>query len=346
MPATRPSPAIAHTSTRNTGGIFYPPGPRLTSSQPAKGSCATFLAQAAAAAAAAAEEEEAAPAATTRRCRRQRWLPRAAAWHLGNDFSVRVNNACHEGVARRLMAGRLFEEENASSPSTACEAFVCVDELVVMTTAAAAGGMRTLRLGADARRVAAAPNAGGRSVVSEALSVEYFARRFGGHDVLCEMEISYWSPQWKKIDFIATIKDYRGGSCNRVGVSVTRAMGWPSAAHFTADSARRLLRKKLYGLVVARDGVSSAQRYTGSVLHVWCQNRRIAELMRQAFRRTARELSVTGNVLMLLTVAADLPAVFEDDFRLLGMAAPVEAVAAAATAAVGKAGKRAKARQR
>jgi hypothetical protein len=40
-----------------------------------------------------------------------------------------------------------------------------------------------------------------------------------------------------------------------VGVSVTRAMGYPSPDVFDLDSARRLLQKKLFGILRAREGL-------------------------------------------------------------------------------------------
>lgn len=33
----------------------------------------------------------------------------------------------------------------------------------------------------------------------QALSMEYMVRRFGATDVITEMEIEYWNPNWKKV---------------------------------------------------------------------------------------------------------------------------------------------------
>jgi hypothetical protein len=56
-----------------------------------------------------------------------------------------------------------------------------------------------LRLGAEAERIFTLPNAGGKSIVSEVLSMEYMVRAFGASTVVSEMEIRYWSDNWKKV---------------------------------------------------------------------------------------------------------------------------------------------------
>ena len=77
----------------------------------------------------------------------------------------------------------------------------------------------------------------------QSLSVEYFARRFQAQDVVTEMEVEYWSFNWKKVDYICTLYG------QRVGVSVSRAMCYPDPNAFSSEIAYRLLYKKLYGLV-------------------------------------------------------------------------------------------------
>lgn len=70
--------------------------------------------------------------------------------------------------------------------------------------------------------------------------MEYLATKFRARDVVTEMEVEYWSSSWKRVDFTCTV-----WGNTRVGVSVTRAMGFPSAQHFTEVQAHRLLAKKL-----------------------------------------------------------------------------------------------------
>ncbi|CAI5982198.1 unnamed protein product, partial [Closterium sp. NIES-64] len=132
-------------------------------------------------------------------------------------------------------------------------------------------------LSEHAARVAASPNAGGASVISESLSVEYFVRHFGATDIISEMEIKYCDSNWKKVDYICSLFG------QRFGVSVTRAMMYPDPALFDSHRARALLRKKLHGLVVAWSGISPMHCFSRAILHVWCETSHIANLLQDAF---------------------------------------------------------------
>ena len=107
----------------------------------------------------------------------------------------------------------------------------------------------------------------------------------------------------KMVDFICTIDS------NRVGVSVARAMGFPSSDKFTPTIASRLLYKKLYGLIVARNAVVKKQSFFKSILHIWCQDAHVAQLLRDAFANLDDDdygLYVKGVVLLQLTVCDDV----------------------------------------
>lgn len=129
-----------------------------------------------------------------------------------------------------------------------------------------------------ALRVLLLPNAGGNSVQSEVLSAEMFVRYFGASKIKTEMELVYYF-QSKIADFTLCI-DGRW-----MGVSVTRAMGWPNEDRFTLDSAIILLTRKIYGLIVARNGISVDDSFYTSIIHVWCQSRRIQTLVREAYEQ-------------------------------------------------------------
>ncbi|RHY32237.1 hypothetical protein DYB32_002744 [Aphanomyces invadans] len=165
-------------------------------------------------------------------------------------------------------------------------------------------------LGRDASLVYWEPNAGGRSVVSEALSMEYMHQRFGAMDVVTEMQIEYWSPNWKKVDYLCTIYG------QRIAVSVTRAMKFHKNAVFTTSDAQTLLRKKLYGLVVAKAGVCNAQRYTKSVLHIWCQTTAIARTLAMCYGAVVADLDIVENVILIATVARE-EGIFDNNLVLL-----------------------------
>ncbi|KAI5071300.1 hypothetical protein GOP47_0013551 [Adiantum capillus-veneris] len=152
-------------------------------------------------------------------------------------------------------------------------------------------------LGHDATRVRTESNAGGTSTISESLSVEYFVRRFQAKEIVTEMEVEYCSFNWKKVDYICTLYG------QRVGISVTRAMSFPDPKDFSAQMAYRLLHKKLFGLVVARHGVSKRHSFSQCILHVWCETQQTADLMQREYDAVSRELDIADDVVMVLTVA-------------------------------------------
>lgn len=135
----------------------------------------------------------------------------------------------------------------------------------------------------DAQLTLDVENAGGKSEISEALSVEYMCQTFGASNVVPEMDIQYWI-DYKMADYIITIYG------NRVGVSVTRAMGYPTANDFDENDASRLLRKKMYGLIVARNSTNDEHSFFKSILHIWCQTKRIADLLTNAYLQLEQDL--------------------------------------------------------
>ena len=140
------------------------------------------------------------------------------------------------------------------------------------------------------------------------MSIEYFSRLFSVTEVLLEMEVEYWI-DYKMVDFIFTF-----GRPSRVGVSVTRAMGFPNPCKFTYQEALRLLHKKLYGLIVSRNGITKKHSFSKSVLHVWCQTERIANLLKLAYESFDIQdygLDIKGIVILQLTVCSE-PSLYND----------------------------------
>lgn len=112
----------------------------------------------------------------------------------------------------------------------------------------------------DAKRSLSVENAGGQSEISEMYSIDYFTQLYNAKHIILETEVNYWIDS-KMVDFIAII------GTEKVGVSVARAMGFPSAKDFTYDNAKNLINKKILGLLVARNSVvkntiSTNQYYT------------------------------------------------------------------------------------
>lgn len=144
-------------------------------------------------------------------------------------------------------------------------------------------------------------NAGGNSSISEMMSIELYSRIFDATDFLFEMQINY-RYEYNMVDYICSIDN------KRVGVSVTRAMGYPREYNFDSTSALRLLRKKLHGLIIARNSVNKKQRFFRSVLHIWCQSSRIANLINKAYKSFDVDdygLDIKGYLILHLTVCSD-----------------------------------------
>jgi len=168
--------------------------------------------------------------------------------------------------------------------------------------------VRDLQISRDAKRSLEIDNAGGKSAISEMFSIEYFIRAFRARKILCEMEVGYWF-DCNMVDFVCSIPRFPQDSllsrASRVGVSVTRAMGYPTPEEFTYEQGLALLRKKLYGLIIARNSVVKAHSFYKSVLHVWCQTPRIATLLRKAYASfdiCDYGLNIKGVVVLHLTV--------------------------------------------
>lgn len=161
--------------------------------------------------------------------------------------------------------------------------------------------LNKMKMHRDAKRSLTIANAGGKSVLSEMLSMQYFVNVLDAESILLEQEVKYWA-QYKQIDFLCSIKGVR------VGVSVTRAMTYPNPNSFSLSHAKELLDKKLYGLIVSRNAVQLEHAFFKSVLHVWCQTPRIAALVRRAYEQldiSSYGLDVKGVVILVLTVCTE-----------------------------------------
>jgi hypothetical protein len=107
--------------------------------------------------------------------------------------------------------------------------------------------------------------------------MKYMYMRYHTTEFIPEMEVSYWI-DCKKVDYLMFDKSLG----EYVGVSVTRAVPYPWNTDYTLQQAETLLRKKLYGLVVARASVSDECGFSTSILHIWCYNKSAAINIRKA----------------------------------------------------------------
>lgn len=141
--------------------------------------------------------------------------------------------------------------------------------------------------------------------------MHYFELLYQAKEIILEMEVEYWTT-YSMVDYICTIGD------SRIGVSVTRAMGYPTPDLFQRADAEYLLKKKLYGLIVSRNAVSDKHSFYRSVLHVWCQTQRIADLLSDVFKSWEISdfgLEVQGTIILLLTVCQS-PGIYCNDRKI------------------------------
>ncbi len=148
-------------------------------------------------------------------------------------------------------------------------------------------------------------NAGGASYFSEALSIQYFHERFNANNFVLEMEIKYAWSNYKMCDFICTINNRT--QKEQIGVSVTRAMGFPTPEDFDENDAYNLLKKKMHGLVIARDGVCTQFNFDTCFLHIWCQTKKIADLLKKVYPKIIEEdeKSTVHEVIVIASVNPD-----------------------------------------
>ncbi|KAI9598143.1 hypothetical protein BDF19DRAFT_265722 [Syncephalis fuscata] len=188
-----------------------------------------------------------------------------------------------------------------------------------------------VQLSPGAQRVRDSPNAGGSSILSEILSCELISRWLGAKLLLTEMEVCYFPSGGPMTDYICELGD--GLS---ISVSVTRAMTAPHKTYTRAD-ARRLIRKKLRGVIGATRHIvlssttddnddddstlihNSAQygyyqqqnKTCGAIegqnatlykqiLHIWAPSGRVARMVRQEWRRLEPEL--IGTTLVVVSI--------------------------------------------
>jgi len=140
-------------------------------------------------------------------------------------------------------------------------------------------------------------NAGGKSNVSEMYSIDLFLKKYNAKNFIFEKQVKYWV-DYKMVDFICTINN------ERVGISVTRAMGYPNISDFNKDKALLLLNKKINGLVIARNSVIESQNFSRCILHIWCQTNKIAKMIVKCYKN-ANNLQVDSDLLLLITVCLD-----------------------------------------
>lgn len=104
-------------------------------------------------------------------------------------------------------------------------------------------------------------NAGGSSIMSEVFAYEVLARCELAVLLKTETEVVY-DTQSKITDLLVEIDGHK------VGVSVTRAVGFPFEDPYTVEQARNLLEGKLSDIQLSSESVSAQDAWVKQILHV------------------------------------------------------------------------------
>jgi hypothetical protein len=168
--------------------------------------------------------------------------------------------------------------------------------------------LKDFKISVGAVKIYKEPNAGGSSINSEALSADVLGELYNAKNIVTEMEIEYKVMNWKKCDYLANIYG------QMVGVSVTRGMRYPKPELFDKKDAEKLLRRKLSGLISARDGIKKHHRFKKSILHIWCETRKIADILTNVYH--SLNDFYKNNIVVILTITKESKYIYYDKLDL------------------------------
>ena len=138
-------------------------------------------------------------------------------------------------------------------------------------------------------------NAGGSSLLSEVFSYEVLYRCEDAELLKTEMEVTYIDPSGKLTDLLV---DFEG---TKIGVSVTRAVGWPRDDPYTVENAQNILEQKLQGVLDSTANVAPADAWQKQILHVIAYGEEHAISLATAF--DAVDASLKSNTIIWVTVS-------------------------------------------
>ena len=137
-------------------------------------------------------------------------------------------------------------------------------------------------------------NAGGSSTYSEVFAFEVLHRCELAGLLKTEMEIIYEPSEGKITDLLVTIDG------RKIGVSVTRAVGFPKDAPYTVEQAQSLLDKKLAGILDSSSHVAPEDQWVKQILHILAYEAKHADSIAEAYSQT--DPALLGNTIVVVTV--------------------------------------------
>lgn len=141
-------------------------------------------------------------------------------------------------------------------------------------------------------------NAGGNSIMSEVFAYEMLHRCELADLLKTETEISY-DTTGKITDFLVSIDS------RKVGVSVTRAVGYPRDDPYTVEQARALLEGKLADILESTANVSDEDAWVRQILHVLAYGSEHAESLATAYAQIDATLRADTVVIVTVTDGND-----------------------------------------
>jgi hypothetical protein len=166
-------------------------------------------------------------------------------------------------------------------------------------------------------------NAGGSSEISEAWSISYLGNKLKASGCIYETEVFY-SLKYSMVDYILEVPSSNEDHQYRVGVSVTRAMCSPKIP-YTREEGIKLLKKKIYGLVVSRDSVCLDQCFYQSILHIWAPNIETAVILKEIiYSGELNKYDICGTLDIWITISGYSPIFTNGDlsYPISGLAIP------------------------
>ncbi|MEE2750356.1 MAG: hypothetical protein VX519_02930 [Myxococcota bacterium] len=140
-------------------------------------------------------------------------------------------------------------------------------------------------------------NAGGSSIYSEIFAYEVLARCEFAELVKTENEINYQDPNGKKTDLIVSIDNVP------IGVSVTRAVGWPQEDPWTPGQALELLEDKFQDIQDSSANVTNADAWAKQILHVIAFSAGHGDSLSQAYNQSvSTDSELVRDTLLMVTV--------------------------------------------
>ncbi len=142
-------------------------------------------------------------------------------------------------------------------------------------------------------------NLGGSSLYSEIVSYEILAHCEMADLLKTEGEITYQDEMGKKTDLLVFLDGHN------VGVSVTRAYGFPPDDPYTVEQAQNLLEDKLADVLLSSQNVKPEDAWTKQILHVIAYADMHVQSIEQAYAEIADEVKADTILVVSVTHGED-----------------------------------------